>query len=131
MTKKNPHIPADLSVARVTELPISPSLCQKGVCYKDNSDNTSIIILFISYEKRNPKHKPYELEENITIAYLKGTLPLDLQKANPTNADCTGGVYCDFKSCQYPFSHFNSQKNYNLLGLMQYTVIRLAIKSHF
>lgn len=30
-----------------------------------------------------------------------------------------------------PSHTFNSQKNYNLLGLMQYTVIRLAIKSHF
>lgn len=66
-----------------------------------------------------------------TVANLKGTLPLALQKANLINEDCTGGVYHDFKSCHYSLSHFNSQKNYNLLGLMQYTVIRLAIKSLF
>lgn len=66
-----------------------------------------------------------------TIASLKGTLPLALQKANPIIEDCSAGVYHDFKSCHYSLSHFNSQKNYNLLGLMQCTVIRLAIKSHF
>ena len=89
----------------------------------------SVSSFYLFYMKKN--HKPYNLEENITIANLRGTLPLALQKANPTNADCTGGIYHDFKSCQYSLSHFNSQKNYNLLGLMQYTVIRLAIKSHF
>lgn len=70
-------------------------------------------------------------QKKTSTANLKGTLPLALQKANPVNEYCSGGVYHDFKSCHCSLSHFNSQKNYNLLGLMQHTVIRLAIKSHF